>query len=437
MTHPGLAGSASLSTALLLGMACGSLPRLRAPVEFHASPIERERPGSARVEVTLRFDGPAPLELDATLTHTDGDEAELDCSASRHATLCGGATGGIGTSRVTVNYRAVDERLESVTLDLQLHGDEEEIVVSGAFDDDASLPRLVASIYRAAGPRIALETVELRELGQLPFFKLSNESETDIVTWTHTGFLLGYIVRVAEEGTWEQVPGVSAGCGSGLGLSSIPPGTGALGLASAGAGVPLSNGSYLYVVEFDDAETQELAHVSRRITASFEVRGVPDVEADRRFAIWAFDWQAPDLWADAMPPTRPGLERPSGREGSRGFEGTPLLADGEDIAGVLSTERSRHTYRLDLTPWQQGVVRIYARCTETPCSATVGMYAGDEEDFGGESRTLHRESPAWSFREAIVRDDDDVFVIGCREECDAGWEFYGRVHVRDIPKSER
>ena len=381
-----------------------------------------------------------------TLTPPDGATSELECAVPAHdcSTLstgcvrCEATLRGKGEARVNVNYRAVDGRLESTAQELLLHGDEEEITVSGSFDDDASLARLGATTYRAADPRITLQTVEGAEAepGYAPSFTLSNSSDTDIVAEGQSSVLLGSTVRLGEGGRWERVyPDVAGGCGFGLASETLLPGN---ALPTVGAWTQLPPGNYLYVIEFNDAETIDDSNTSRRTTASFEITEsdvtVEDLDGPR-LDLWV---REPDeLWAGAAMPTRPGLERPEGDEGSQRADDAPRLADGANISGVLSTERSRHHYRLRLRPGQQGVVRIFARCMEAPCTARVGIHSGSDGHLSGSEGALHRDPPAWSMREYIAHEEDDALVIGCREKCDAGWEFYGRIHVRTLPKDER
>lgn len=435
VTPQGLARTVPLLTALLAWTGCGTSAPISPPIEFHAtSAIAAAQLPTARLQVDLTVYGPTPNELHVAFTDAAGVRSELECTPSERDGLeCQGDIVARGDNRVTVTYRAADGRLESVEQDMSFHGDEEKITLQGAFDADASLRPLTSQIYRAADSRVVLEVVEpAATSGGLPSFLLTNGSDEDIVVMTQ-GHVLGVPVRVAEDGSWGPARmAMVGGCGTGVGPEVLSPGMSAPAgeIYAIGGSVPFDRGSYLYVVQFDDEGTLDDEQVSRRVTVRFEVEEALPAEYVERLTRRGPAREEPDLWAGVTPPSRPGLERPAGREGSQGSGPVPLVTDGEDIAGALSTERSRHTYRLDLRPGQQGVVRIFARCTQAPCSAWVGMFSGDEQDFGGVSSRLHRDPPAWSVRERIVRARDEVFVIGCHEECDAGWEFYGRVHVR-------
>lgn len=401
---------------------------LHVPVEIRASSARVAAEGG-ELEVLLSFDGPTPLELSVTLTPPDGAAWDLDCVPFGHdAIRCGTTIRAKGEAHVTVNYRAVDERLESVAMDLLLHGDEEMITLRGGFDDDASLDGLRARIYRSANARITLETAP--RPGE---FMLTNGSDGDMVVESDGLYLLGYIVGVNDDGGWGRVHRPSVCITFDVPLS---PRKSSL---VAGASVRLEPGRYLYVVDFEDAETSDVAHVSRRVSRSFEVTEdvVHEYEEGPQVG-WFLEFDVPDRWAGAEPPARPGSERPEGLKGSVRAEGAPRLADGSDIAGELSPHRSRHTYRLDLQPGEEAVVRIFARCAEAPCLEAAGIFSGDDDDhIRGSNRALHRDPPAWSFREDTIREEDEVLVIGCREKCVAGWEFYGRVHIRQLTKYER
>lgn len=436
-----------MMTAPLFCLGCGIDAPLTAPVEIRAtSAIAATGLPTTKVRVVLGRYGPSPDALHVMSRNQGGFSVELECGISdRGAFDCEGDIVARGENQVTVTYRAIDGRRESVTQHLSLHGDEEEITLRGSFDNDASLRGLVPSIYRAADSRVVLEVVAPPPSpGQLPSFLLTNGTAADIVIMGQA-HLLGTTVRVSEDGRWERARRARVGgCGTGVGPATVTPGMSmpAGEIYAIGGSVPFSRGSYLFIVEFDDSETLADENVSRRITARFEVTDEPPADLLLERADAFLDGaiaprEEPDLWAGATPPPRPGLARPAGREGSRRGGTVRLLVDGEDIAGALSQERSRHTYHLDVEPGQEGVVRIFARCVEAPCSARVGMYSGREGGVGWHSRTLHRDPPTWSFREHTVHHRDEAFIIGCREECDAGWEFYGRVHIREIPADER
>lgn len=401
-------------------------------VEFRATSTSPDPPRT-QVRVELSAWEPMPRELRVVFARADA-RFDFDCAAPEQGTLvCEGEVPAHGEGRVIVSYRAVDDILESVEEELRLHGDEVEVTLRGGFDDDASLNGLSARIYRAADEGVRLEAA----LPTPGYFMLVNESDGDIVVESDGLFLLGYIVRVNDDGSWGDMRRRSIG-----GCITIPPVTLSPGKRDlvVGRGL-LWPGRYLYVLDFDDVVTLGDEAVSRRITARFDVVKDPPWQ----FVDWwpgarsfALEYVELDFWAGASPPLRPGQTRPAGLEGSQRADAARLLRDGDDIAGVLSPERHRHTYRFQLQPNQEGVVRIFARCTSAPCSARVGIYSGNgDEVTSAQSSRLHRDPPAWSVQDGIIRDEEDTLVIGCDDKCEEGWEFYGRVHVREIPPDER
>lgn len=396
-----------------------------------------------KVQVELRVGRAMPRELRVMFAPA-GRPFDIDCEASELGTIaCAGEVPARGESRVIATYRAVDGLLESVEQELHLHGDEEEIKLSGWFSDDASLRELTPRIFRAARPGVVLQAVEAPPTpGDLPSFVLTNGSDLDIEVLAQ-GHVLGFPVRLAEDDSWLAARRAFAGgCGTGVGPATLEPGMSAPAgeIYAIGGSFPFERGRYLYVVEYEDEETLGDEHVSRRVTVRFDVdEDLPaEFEAPGHDArSFALEYVEPDLWAGARAPARPGQARPTGREGSERADGAPLLADGDDIAGTLSPDRHRHTYRLQLQPNEEGVVRIFARCTASPCSASAGIFSGRGDDLGGGSSSLHREPPAWSVRDGLVQESHDTLSIGCLDECDEGWEFYGRVHIRAIPPEER
>lgn len=389
-------------------------------------------PPTATLVVDLSLQGPAPLDLEVSSSGVD-----LDCVALEERIRCESEIATRRDVRVTVKYRAIDGRWESAHQDLRVRGDEEEIVLRGSFDGDASLPGLRSWTYRRADPRIALEAVAPPlGPGEPPFFEFTNGSDAPVEVQAQVA-VLGHIVRV-EDDTWQPTPRAwGGGCGTGSGPTVIAPGVRApVGeVYPLGGPVPLPRGPYSFVVEFEDAGARSEERASRRVTARFDVTETALAKAG--FSLGELLATRPrraspptTLWTRA--PSRPGLERPRGTEGSQLAGDAPTLSNGETIAGALSPDRSRHAYRLPFAHGEEAVVRIFARCKQSPCSTQIGMYWGRERELQGHTRWLHRDPPAWSMHEDTfrARGAERVLVIGCREECDAEWEFHGRVLVR-------
>ena len=386
--------------------------------------------------VDLSLLGPMPRELQVSSSGIAG-RVELDCVARERRFRCESDIPAQHDVRVTVRYRASDGHWEATHLDLRMHGDEEEVVVRGSFDDDASLPGLRSWTYRRADPRIVLNVVAPPLApGEPPLVEFTNGSE-EPVTVQAQGAVHGHIVR-AEDDTWSHTPR-GLGCPTGSGPTVIPPATSAhvREIEPLAARTPLPRGTYSFVVEYEDIGARTEEHASRRVTTRFDVTetALPksDVSPATIMAAQPLRGGSPmTLWTHAAPPSRPGRERADGREGSQLARDAPTLSNGGTIAGALSPGRSRHAYRLPFAQGEEAVVRIFARCKQAPCRTQVGMYWGREHELHGRTRWLHRAPPAWSVFENTfrARGAERVLLIGCREECDAEWEFYGRVQVR-------
>jgi hypothetical protein len=195
----------------------------------------------------------------------------------------------------------------------------------------------------------------------------------------------------------------------------------------------LAAGRYRFVVDYEDAETlPEEARSSRRVSVELEVTAGAEPSEQWSALTTSSGWtESGEASYPAV--SRPGHERPPGLAGARVAPEAPRIDGHAIISGRLSPEQPRHLYRLAAE--QDGdvtLVRVFARCTASPCRALVGVMSGRVGDLGGSSGPLHRDPPAWSTVEARFRSygGEQVLEVGCSDGCVSGEaEFYGGVQI--------
>lgn len=400
------------------------------------APAMRRATAGPRIYADLTRYGPEPREVNVRVREPGGGvvvEAPCERDGERlSCQLAGDWTQRPGDYDVEVGYRAVDGRSESATTRVSIRGDELEVELDGYFDADASLRDLRAATVRPAPPGVEIRVTGLpSQPGEPPPMMFVNGSDGPVRVAMQAG-VIGSVARVEEDGSLSWVPRVTSGCGTGLGPMDLPPGSSypVSEIAPIGGVHGLAAGRYVFVVEFDDEQTLPRdAHSIRRVIAEFEI--TDGVEPSPPW--WTSDDIAEGDEPDPYPElARPGDQRPRGQVGARQETAAPLLSDGDIISGRLSVGSPRQVYRLAMGEGDRAFVRVFARCTSTPCGAFFSVMSGRPGDLGGSTELLHREPPAWSTIERPFQSygGERVLVISCADRCEEGGsEFYGRIRI--------
>lgn len=399
------------------------------------------RPEPTPAQLTIRFLGTAPSGLRIALRSSDGSQQRVPCDVESERVECRThILVGAGHARLIVAYRALDGALERRVAHFTLEGDEDEVLVGGYFDPEASVRDIDTFIFRRGFEGLSLTRVlgYQPDPGEAPIFRLENFSEGYI----HVGGAFeGTIARVRDDGFRDRQHSRSfGGCTYCAGIEAIKPGD-SVSAWSFAAG--LQDGEYEFQLPFDDESTLNVPNTMRRLSARFEIRdGVPrDVRAIKLLR-WPRDEE--DAWSRATPPARPGWRRPSGHTGAEleypfsEDSSAPAISSGDDVSGITDPATAV-VYRLGNLP-VGGVLllRVFARCVRAPCGSEVLIRVGDKGEVHWHSERLHRPPPSWSVVDVSLEpshaearlvfgglSDEDEY------EYEGSWEFYGRLLTRE------